>query len=311
MYYVIDNGEVREAVIARMNEDIPSFGYITLDELKDNYDELGLPYETVIECASSSLRHRTSMDTYDEVSFGIVSMLDMKNIKGRRDRIGFYIKRGMFILVRIEDEDDSVGQLFSKAVKKYEKNVTLEKIICSIMELLLDGSAEALEKIEERTTLLEARLVNGSVDSEINREIFRMRNELTIQKHYYEQLIDIGEAIQQDANNVFEDSELRYIGIFTAKAGRLSDNTQVLNENLVHLREALNAALDYNLNRIMKIFTVVTTIFLPLTLIAGWYGMNFKNMPELYWDYGYQCVIALSVIVVVACIIFFKKKKFM
>ena len=59
MYYVIDNGEVREAVIARMNEDIPSFGYITLDELKDNYDELGLPYETVIECASSSLRHRT------------------------------------------------------------------------------------------------------------------------------------------------------------------------------------------------------------------------------------------------------------
>lgn len=49
MYYVIDNGEVREAVIARMNEDIPSFGYITLDELKDNYDELGLPYETVIE----------------------------------------------------------------------------------------------------------------------------------------------------------------------------------------------------------------------------------------------------------------------
>lgn len=139
------------------------------------------------------------------------------------------------------------------------------------MELLLQGSAEAMEKIEERTTQLEERLVNGEIMPEINREIFRMRNELTAQKHYYEQLIDIGEELQQNANNVFENSDLRYL----------------------------------------KIFTVVTTIFLPLTLIVGWYGMNFKNMPELYWKYGYAGVIALSIFVVAGCILFFKRKKFM
>ncbi len=67
--------------------------------------------------------------------------------------------------------------------------------------------------------------------------------------------------------------------------------------------------LDYNLNNIMKLFTVITTIFLPLTLIVGWYGMNFTNMPELTWQYGYPAVIVFSVIVVMFCVIAFKKYK--
>jgi magnesium transporter len=59
----------------------------------------------------------------------------------------------------------------------------------------------------------------------------------------------------------------------------------------------------------MKVFTVITTIFMPLTLIVGWYGMNFKYMPELNWKYGYLTVIIASILVVSGCIFFFKKKK--
>ena len=59
---------------------------------------------------------------------------------------------------------------------------------------------------------------------------------------------------------------------------RLSTNTELLRENLVHLREAYQAAQDYSLNSTMKLFTVVTTIFLPLSVIVGWYGMNFVEV---------------------------------
>ena len=74
--------------------------------------------------------------------------------------------------------------------------------------------------------------------------------------------------------------------------------------------EALTATLDYNTNVVMKIFTMVSVVFLPLTLIVGWYGMNFTNMPELTWKYGYIGVILLSVAVVIACIIYFRRKKY-
>ena len=60
----------------------------------------------------------------------------------------------------------------------------------------------------------------------------------------------------------------------------------------------------------MGILTVVTTFFLPLTLISGWYGMNFENMPELKWAYGYPMVIAVSLMIAVIEYVYFKRKKF-
>ena len=61
----------------------------------------------------------------------------------------------------------------------------------------------------------------------------------------------------------------------------------------------------------MTVLTVVTTIFMPLTLIVGWYGMNFKYMPELDWVWGYPIVIAVSVLIVIGSLIFFKRKKWL
>jgi magnesium transporter len=61
----------------------------------------------------------------------------------------------------------------------------------------------------------------------------------------------------------------------------------------------------------MTVLTVVTSIFLPLTLIAGWYGMNFRYMPELEWPYSYPVVIVVSIIIVVVCLVWFKRKKWM
>ncbi|MDD4312237.1 MAG: CorA family divalent cation transporter [Eubacteriales bacterium] len=93
------------------------------------------------------------------------------------------------------------------------------------------------------------------------------------------------------------------------KIARLSANAQLLRDRLVQVREAYMAALDDSANRIMKVFTVVTTVFLPLTLIVGWYGMNFKYMPELSSRYGYPVVILRSILVVVISLLFFKKKR--
>ena len=64
-------------------------------------------------------------------------------------------------------------------------------------------------------------------------------------------------------------------------------------------------------NRTMTLLTVITTIFMPLTLIAGWYGMNFRYMPELGWRIWYPLVIVISIAVVVFCLIIFKKKRWL
>ncbi|MBR3737864.1 MAG: magnesium transporter, partial [Eubacterium sp.] len=90
---------------------------------------------------------------------------------------------------------------------------------------------------------------------------------------------------------------------------RLREDTDSLSSSVNHLQDAYSASLDIKLNKVMKRFTVITSIFFPLTLIVGWYGMNFQSMPEFAWEYGYVFVIALSVLVVTSLILIGKKKK--
>ena len=74
--------------------------------------------------------------------------------------------------------------------------------------------------------------------------------------------------------------------------------------------EIYQSQISIRQNDIMKILTIVTTIFLPLSLLAGWYGMNFEYMPELHWRYGYVGVIILSVGIVTFSMFLFRKKNY-
>ena len=85
---------------------------------------------------------------------------------------------------------------------------------------------------------------------------------------------------------------------------------KLLREYCLQVQTMFQAEIDLRQNRTMKILTVVTTIFLPLSLLAGWYGMNFTGMPELTWKYGYPAAIAVSVGIVILSLWICKKKKF-
>ncbi len=91
---------------------------------------------------------------------------------------------------------------------------------------------------------------------------------------------------------------------------QLADETQMLREYAMQVQDVYQSEIEIKQNDVMKILTIVTTIFLPLTLIAGWYGMNFEHMPEIKYQYAYPVTIAASIIIVAASLYYFKKKKF-
>ena len=97
--------------------------------------------------------------------------------------------------------------------------------------------------------------------------------------------------------------------MFSSRVDRLYNAATHLRDYTIQLNDLYQSQLDVKQNRIMTVLTVVTTIFMPLTLIVGWYGMNFKFMPELESRYGYPVVIGLSVFIVVASLAYFKIKK--
>lgn len=309
MIYEVDK-TINKIELEQVNPDKITVGYLTIDQLKKVYGQFGFADMTITECCAESANFRSSIDIYDAYSFGILNIIDTQDIYGARDKIGFYIKKNLFFVIDILDEDNSTKEIYQFAIHRFKpENTTLEKIIYGFFERLLYNDNKALENMEFEIGELEEDIHAGDLDREFISDIMSMKKELTILRNYYEQLIDIGEELQENENDLFNEEDLRYFKMFTTKVERLSNNTLMLKENLVQVREAYTSSLDYNLNSIMKLFTVVTTIFMPLTLIVGWYGMNFTNMPEITWRYGYVTVIGLSVIVVLACILIFKRKK--
>ena len=162
--------------------------------------------------------------------------------------------------------------------------------------------------MEQEITSLEDEILLNRQKVDYVRRIIVLRKRLMVLRRYYEQLLDVFSYIDGNENGLFEKRSLRAFRILAGKADRLYHNVLGLRDYVTQIREAYQAEVDINLNTTMKIFTVITAIFLPLTLVAGWYGMNF-NMPEYQSPYGYPIVIAVSLIVVAACLLFFKKRK--
>lgn len=310
MLYILQDNEIKKTQIENVNGGVISIGFLSMEQLAQHQDKLGIQMNVIVEYIKDQTHLRSNVDVYREFSFGIINIVNVLNLHEPKDRIAFIIKKNQFILVKLKDEDDSCKEMFEHAITRFQQSATLGKIIFGILESLLLNGNKPLEVIETKIIRMEQKIVNNDINEHLNRDIFQLRKDLSVLKNYYEQLVDIGEDLLENKNNLLLEEDLRYFNIFIAKAERLSHNTQLLGEDLIHVREALDASLNYSLNKVMKFFTVVTTIFLPLTLLVGWYGMNFTNMPELTWKYGYVTVIVVCILMIIISMYLFKKKKY-
>ncbi len=179
----------------------------------------------------------------------------------------------------------------------------------AFLELLLSKDLHHLQTLEEKLTDIEDQILDGAIEG-LDSEMSGVRKEAIRWLRYYTQLGDMVCTLQENELGLFGETELRQFRMVEKRVGRLENEAQTLREYGVQVRELFQAEIDIRQNRIMKILTIVTTIFLPLSLVAGWYGMNFTGMPELTWKYGYPVVIGVSVLIVLFCLWIMKKKKF-
>lgn len=209
------------------------------------------------------------------------------------------------------DDSGKVGY----CIKKMQKNKVLNedsmgRFMYDFLETLIDPEMRYLDGFSDRITKMENAVVSG-VFERFDHKMFAVRKEILAFYRYYAQLIDIGRELQENENNFFKEKDVEYFKLFVNRAVQLHEEAKVLREYTLQLREVYQTQFDIKQNRIMKVLTIVTTIFSPLTIIVGWYGMNFTNMPELSWGYGYTWVIALSILATVASIWILRKNKFL
>lgn len=107
---------------------------------------------------------------------------------------------------------------------------------------------------------------------------------------------------------LIDDQLQKYFRDIYENAVKISENFETFRELMGNLREAYQSSIANRANEIMRVFTAITTIFIPLTLITGIYGMNFDNMPELHWKYSYYVVIGIMIVLGAGMYYLFRKR---
>ena len=307
MFFEIQNG-VREIDAKDLREDVLTAGYVDCDTLQTMHESLRFAPSTVESCRSANVLFRSGVEVYDDYTF---TELRIVSSDGADDCVALYLRKGLMLVVDIEDRDGSTRDKFRAAVQRCGAGgkQSIERLISAFLDALVQNDTAFIEKTGYRLAQLEEQVFANETDKSFNLELLQMKKTLLHTHNYYDQLLDITEAVEENENEIFDEDNLIGITNVCAKITRLREDVDSLSRAAEHLQDAYTSALDLQMNQSMKIFTVITTIFFPLTIIVGWYGMNFQHMPEFAWKYGYLYVIALSVAVVAVLTWIGKKRK--
>lgn len=252
--------------------------------------------------------HNTKAEVnYDSLT-GTFRIPDRENIGSKDYRFAFALDEKGIVFI---DDSGKVEQMI-KAIRRTKRwrKPSLERFLYDFLEQIVENDLSVLERYETELNRIEDAIL-GSLEPENLGRVNEIHNDIRKLLIHYEQIIDMTQELEENENGFFSEENLRYIHLFMNLLVRRHDSAASLRDYTMQVRDLYHAQLEVRQNRIMTLLTVVTTIFMPLTLLVGWYGMNFRYMPELEWRFGYPVVIVVSIVIAVSCLLFFKKKKWL
>jgi len=184
----------------------------------------------------------------------------------------------------------------------------LDFILYSLIDVIIDQYYAVAESIGDQLDELEDLIFESpsqeliTTNRSISKEIISIRKALV-------PALEAINKLNRHKPELIDTEVLRFYDDIDDHIVQILDYVDTYRELSAGLKENYMSNISYKTNQIMKLLTIITTIFIPLTFIAGIYGMNFQNMPELTWKYGYFGVLALMFFIIAGMLIYFRKKK--
>ncbi|MCQ2193743.1 MAG: magnesium/cobalt transporter CorA [Paludibacteraceae bacterium] len=226
-----------------------------------------------------------------------------------KEPVSFILKNGILVSVR-----DSNLKSFDETIKKMFANPrnypTGYHIFVALLETRVEYDADMIEDATKEISRLSKKLTIANSVNE--NDLLEIKNLQEKTMHLRENIIDKHRVVSSVMRSDLIPDDLKpKLGLVIKDINSLIEHTKFGFERLDYLQDTFLGLVNIEQNKIIKIFTVVSVIFLPPTLIASMYGMNFKYMPELDWKYGYLFSIVLMIFCSALTLFIFKKKRWL
>lgn len=279
---------------------------LTAAELTKQYQEIA--EHSFFVKNLENIKH-CSANMFDSCVTGTLLIPDKENWRKALLRCGFYLDEDRLILI---SDDEKMTEIFDELESTHDfEREEASQVFFSFLEYLIRDDLVFLEGYEKKLDSLEDVMTDDvpGIPKDFDGFVSQKRKELRRLRGYYKLLGEVVDVLVEALTKMGKERSRQLFAYFGNKVERLYHDASEMAEYALQIRDIYMSKISMRQNKVMQLLTIVTTIFMPLTLIAGWYGMNFRYMPELTYRHGYLFAGLLALVVVVAEIIIFKKKK--
>ena len=272
-------------------------------EQKDSFD-IGIEFDPNL----SDIYVTQAELNYDSIT-GTFCIPDKSNFSKKDKSFAFALDEKGIIF--IDDSGNAEKLVKTIAKTKRWRFPSLARFMYDFLNQFVQNDLSLIKKYERELDRMENAIENNSPEEAFSKRANEIRSDIRDLIDHYEELYDFGQLLEENENGFFKPENTRYFRLFLDKLDSLRDASKSIRDLTIQIRDLYKTHLDIKQNHIMTVLTVITSIFMPLTLIVGWYGMNFQYMPELASPIAYPIVIVVCLLIIVLSLLYFKKKKWL
>lgn len=259
-----------------------------------------------------NINQRPKQETLDKNIYVVLKMLDYKpNGKLVTEQISLILGKGYLITFQ-EKEGDDFESIRKRLVENKGRIRTMgaDYLAYAIIDAIIDNYYQTLEKLGDELENIETKVLEEP-KQEYQHKLNQTKKELIILRKSIWPLRDVINGLVRSENKLITKDLNIYLKDLYDHIIQAIDTVETYKDTTSSINDLYMSSISNKMNEVMKVLTIFAAIFIPLTFIAGLYGMNFKYMPELSWEFGYSYAIGIMALIGITMLVYFKKKKWL
>ena len=258
-------------------------------------------------------QQRPKFEEYKEGLFITLRDLkfDVEKLELKTEQVSIYV--GQNFLLSFQEDDDDLFVAVRKRIEVKSGRIRQRQsdyLAYALVDSIVDSYFLVLDKVEESIENIEEYILLDS-DISIKSQIHKLKLQTLMLRKSVAPLREAVNQFSRCENALLKEDTLVFARDLHDHLIQVMDMIETYRDMVSGLNDLYLSELSFKMNNVMKVLTVITTIFVPLSFLAGLYGMNFDNMPELHWRNGYFILLGIMLSIVVGLLLLFHRKKWL
>ncbi|MDQ3100120.1 MAG: magnesium/cobalt transporter CorA [Bacteroidota bacterium] len=257
--------------------------------------------------------HRPKVEEYQDTLFIVAKMLDLDHETGAiiSEQISFVLRKNLLVSFQEKPGDvlDPIRERLRQGTGRARRSGA-DYLLYALLDVIVDNYFIIVEDLGRRIEELERKVLVRPGNEDLI-AIQELRSHLITVNRYVTPTRELAGRLNSIQSPLIDKSTRRYINDLQDHTVYIAETIAMFREMLGSLENTYHAGVNLRTGQVMKLLTIISTIFIPLTFIVGIYGMNFQNMPELTWRYGYHTVMAFMLVISLLMLAWFRWKRWL